>query len=376
MGDLAFYPFTFLFVPGLETPLLFLIFNRPAPTARVFEVIRAQRPRQLFIAADGARDDRLGEAELVRQTRAIATHVDWACEVKTLFRDTNLGCGAAVSQAITWFFDHVEEGIILEDDCLPHPDFFPYCQTLLQRYRHEPRIATIAGTHFLPAELAYQHSHYVSKYFQMWGWATWRRTWQDYDFALSKLSEAEWQALLKRIHPIPAEAGYWNEIYKTLQTSTVDTWDFQMLFSCWRTGGHHVMPGRNLISNLGYGVDATHTNFASPMGNLPTFPLVVGPEAISLAPDRTLDSLIFFLRFLESMTQTWWMEQVLSPEQKLGEARYELVRKDRMIRQLEREVTEKRRQLLAATRALAEASPLTRDVPNPVTGSSSAAILS
>jgi hypothetical protein len=339
--------------PGLETPILFLLFNRPEPSARVFAAIRAQRPRRLFIAVDGARDDRPGEAELVRQTRELATQVDWPCEVKTLFRASNLGCGAAVSGAIGWFFEQVEEGIILEDDCLPHPDFFPFCETLLARYRHEPRVATIAGTHFLPAELACPHSHYTSKYFQMWGWATWRRTWEQYDFDLGRLTEGEWFSLLERTHPIRAEMGYWREVYRNLKAQVVDTWDFQMLFSCWRAGTNHVMPGRNLISNIGFGHDATHTNFNSAMGNLPTFPLTVGPEPVPLAPDRTVDSLIFFLRFLESMTQTWWLEQVLSPEQRLGQARAALAQKDRVIRQLEREVAEKRRQLLAATRALA-----------------------
>lgn len=343
---------------GFLTPILFLVFNRPEPTARVFEAIRAQRPKRLYIAADGARDDRPGEAELVRHTRAIVSRVDWPCEVKTLFRDNNLGCGAAVCGAITWFFEHVEEGIILEDDCLPHPDFFPYCQTLLARYRHEPSIATIAGTHFLPAELPHQRSHYVSKYFQMWGWASWRRTWRLYDFGLDKLTEGEWYTLLQSVHPIPAEAGYWKEIYKTLKTATVDTWDFQVFFSCWHAGSNHVMPGRNLISNIGYGSDATHTNFTSSMANLPTFPLSVGPDAIPLTPNKSVDGIIFYLRFLESMTQTWWMEQVLSPEQRLGEARYELARKDRIIRQLEREIAAKRRQLLAATRALSAVNPI------------------
>jgi hypothetical protein len=341
---------------GLETPVLFLIFNRPEPTARVFATIRAQRPQQLFIAADGARDDRPGEAELVRQTRELASQVDWPCEVRTLFRASNLGCGGAVSGAITWFFEHVAEGIILEDDCLPHPDFFPYCQTLLARYRHEPSVGTIAGTHFLPAALPCPQSHYASKYFQMWGWATWRRVWALYDFDLHGLTQGEWFALLDRTHPNPTEAGYWREVYKNLSARVVDTWDFQMFFSCWRAGLNHVMPGRNLISNIGYGLDATHTNFTSPMANLPTQPLTVGPEPVSLTPDRTVDSLIFFLRFLDSITQTWWLEQVLSPGLRLGEARAELARKDRVIRQLEREVLEKRRQLLAATRALAAAS--------------------
>jgi hypothetical protein len=341
-------------VPGLNTPILFLIFNRPERTARVFETIRAARPRALYIAGDGPRPDRDGEALLVEETRKVVAGIDWPCDVHTRYQEANLGCGLAVCSAIGWFFEHVEEGIILEDDCLPHPDFFPYCEELLARYRNEPRVATIGGTHFLPPELVHRDSHYVSKYFQMWGWATWRRTWKTYDFHLTGLKDSEWFELLKKVHPVPMEASYWREVFQSVKSTTVDTWDFQMFFSCWRSGGNHVMPGRNLISNIGYGADATHTNFTSPMANLPTAPLKVDPRPVPLDPNPVLDGIIFYLRFLESLTQTWWLEQILSPEQRLGEARHELVRKDRTIRQLQFEVQEKRRQLLAATRKLAE----------------------
>jgi hypothetical protein len=342
-------------MPALKTPILFLVFNRPAETARVFEAIREQQPRRLFVAADGARTDRPGELGLMQETRTIATQVDWPCEVKTLFRDTNLGCGLAVSGAISWFFEQVEEGIILEDDCLPHPDFFPYCETLLARYRHELRIATIAGTHFLPGSLPHEHSHYVSKYFQMWGWATWRRTWKLYDYDLSKLSVNGCTELLQATHPITVECKYWTEIYHALKVGAIDTWDFQVFFSSWRTGANHVMPGRNLVSNIGYGPAATHTNFASSMAEIPTQPLTVGAESVPLEPDPIVDNLIFYLRFLESLTHTYWLEQVISPEHRLGAIRNELVRRNRLIRQLELEVQEKRRQLLAATQALARA---------------------
>jgi len=121
------------------SPVLFLIFNRPDTTTRVFEAIRAARPERLYVAADGPRMTREGEAERCAEARRIATAVDWPCEVKTLFRETNLGCRAAVSGAITWFFEHEEEGIILEDDCLPDPSFFPYCTELLAHYRDTGR---------------------------------------------------------------------------------------------------------------------------------------------------------------------------------------------------------------------------------------------
>lgn len=339
-----------------ETPILFLVFNRPDETARVFESIRSRRPTRLFVAADGARADRPGEAEVVRRTREIATAVDWPCEVKTLFRTENLGCGRAVSEAITWFFTEVEAGIILEDDCLPHPDFYTFCADLLVRYRDEPRIATIGGTHFLPEDLPHARSHYASKYFQMWGWASWRRSWAGYDLTLGKQSDAEWEALIARVHPNPTEAGYWREIYRSLKGGTIDTWDFQVFFSTWQAGAGHLMPGRNLVSNIGYGPAATHTNFQSPMANLPTFPVKVGPEPVSLTPDPAVDNLIFYLRFLESMNQTWWVEQVLKPELKLGQTRLQLAQSERRIRELEREAADKRRQLLAATRALARQS--------------------
>lgn len=339
-------------MPGLNTPVLFLVFNRPAETARVFEAIREQRPHQLYVAADGARPDRAGELELVKETRTIVSKVDWPCEVKTLFRDTNLGCGLAVSGAISWFFEQVEEGIILEDDCLPHPDFFPYCETLLERYRHEPRIATIAGTHFLPATLPHKHSHYVSKYFQMWGWATWRRTWELYDYDLSKLSPEGCSELLQATHPISVECKFWTQIYNALKAGAIDTWDFQVFFSLWRTGGNHVMPGRNLVSNIGYGPAATHTNYACSMAEIPTHALKVGPEAVPLVPDPILDNLIFYLRFMDSLTHTYWLEQVIAPETQLGPLRNELARRNRLVRQLELELKEKRRQLLAATQAL------------------------
>jgi hypothetical protein len=340
----------------LETPILFLIFNRPAETAQVFNSIRAQRPKRLFVAADGAREGRAGETELVQQTRQIATQVDWPCDVQTLFREKNLGCGLAVSGAITWFFDHVEEGIILEDDCLPHADFYPFCTTLLERHRHDDQIATIAGTHFLPTALPHRGTHYVSKYFQMWGWASWRRVWKCYDYQLAQRSEPEWHALCDEVHPGRVESAYWKQIYHSLKADVIDTWDFQVFFAAWHTQAHHIMPSTNLVSNLGYGPNATHTNFASNMANLPTFPLKIGNHATPLAPDSEVDNLVFYLRFLDSLSQTWWLEQILCPEQRLAEVRTELQRKERYIRQLELEVTGKRRQLLAATKALAVAA--------------------
>ncbi len=345
-------------MPVVNTPILFLIFNRPEVTARVFATIREARPTRLYVAADGPRTDREGEAALCEKTRQIATAVDWPCTVTTLFRDDNRGCGRAVSEAITWFFEHVEEGIILEDDCLPHPDFFPFCSAMLTRYRNDPRVLTVSGDHFLPQTFDCQTTHYFSKYVQIWGWATWRRTWQAYDFALSSIAEGDWQRIIQTTCPLPIESGYWQEVFRAMRTGLIDTWDFQLLFSCWKARGLHVVPRHNLISNLGYGPDATHTNFSGVLaeqdvrGVPPPY-----TDSPAVAADAGVDGFIFYSRFLEHLSQTWWIEQVLSPERKLGETRAELGRKDRYIRELERDVREKRRQLLAATRALTLSQP-------------------
>lgn len=156
----------------LKTAVLFLVFNRPETTKTVFEAIRKAKPKRLYIAADGPRKHREGENEKVSSVRQIVTYVDWPCDVKTLFRDENLGCKSAVSGAITWFFNHEEEGIILEDDCLPHPDFFPFCESLLKRYANDERIWVITGNNFQNGIQRGEASYYFSRYNHVWGWAS------------------------------------------------------------------------------------------------------------------------------------------------------------------------------------------------------------
>lgn len=220
--------------------------------------------------------------------------------------------------------------------------------TLLARYRHEPRVASIAGTHFLPATWQFPQSYYPSKYFQMWGWASWRRAWQQYDFTLQGLADTDWETVLKRHHPAELEASYWRQILNSTKYGGVDTWDFQFFFSAWRHDAVHLMPARNLVTNIGFGPRATHTNFTSPMANLPTFPLTVGDAPASLASDPVNDSIIFFLRFLESLTQVGWLEQVIRPnaaiERKLQDQTATLA-------QLQAQLEEKTHQLRLATRA-------------------------
>jgi hypothetical protein len=241
-------------------PTLFLIFNRPDTTAEVFEAIRQARPARLYVAADGSRPNRDEEEARCDEARRIATLVDWPCEVKTLFRDQNLGCGLGVSTAIDWFFEHEEEGIVLEDDCLPSQSFFPYCAELLARYRHDERIMCISGDNFQLGRAVTPFSYYFSRYMHAWGWATWRRAWKLYDREMTLWPAFRdggglkaWSAGDERFEK------YWLRLFEFTSNGAIDTWDYQFLFTCWAHHGLTCLPEKNLITNIGFSTGATHT---------------------------------------------------------------------------------------------------------------------
>jgi hypothetical protein len=244
----------------LQTAVLFLVFNRPDTTRQVFEAIRQARPPRLYVAADGARVGKLGEAERVDQVRKIAIDVDWPCQVKTLFRDKNLGCKKAVSSGIDWFFENEEQGIILEDDCLPHPDFFTFCETLLNRYASDERVWVVTGDNFQDGQQRGDGSYYFSRYNHVWGWASWRRAWTNRDMEIKFWpkwkNNPEWKAWL----PDRAERKYWTKIFDQMYRQEIDTWDYPWTASVWFHCGLTATPNVNLVSNIGFGEGATHTN--------------------------------------------------------------------------------------------------------------------
>jgi hypothetical protein len=243
------------------TPILFLIFNRPDPAKQVFEEIRKIKPLRLFIACDGPRNNNLAESKKVNELRHyLLSNVDWPCDVKTLFRNENLGCGKAVSSAITWFFEQVDEGIILEDDCLPHSDFFPYCTELLNKYRNIENVKFIGGSNFQDGKKIGNSSYYFSAYSHVWGWASWRRVWKEYDFTLNHISWENLHSSLVRYGFVKDEMNRWKHVYEKMKLNLIDTWDYQLLFSIWNTLGVCIIPNENLVSNIGFGQDSTHTN--------------------------------------------------------------------------------------------------------------------
>tara|TARA_R100000935_G_scaffold16940_4_gene33460 strand:- start:21459 stop:22361 length:903 start_codon:yes stop_codon:yes gene_type:complete len=253
------------------TPILFLIFNRPEVTQKVFEEIKKQKPKYLFVAADGPRPNFEEDKEKCKKCRDIVLKgIDWDCEVKTLFRDENLGCGRGVSSAINWFFENVEQGIILEDDCLPHPSFFMYCETLLNKYKDHENIYVISGSNFQNGIQRGDASYYFSNYGFVWGWASWRRAWVNYDFNLGKLYEFQKNNLISKIDDRKKFNDYWNANFEKVKGKQIDTWDYQWLFALWNNNGIAAISNENLISNIGFGNDATHTIKHSPLANIPT----------------------------------------------------------------------------------------------------------
>lgn len=244
----------------VNAPILFLIFNRPDTTQRVFNAIRQVKPKQLFVAADGPRCDKVGDEEKCEASRKIVKQIDWDCEVKTLFRNENLGCGKAVSSAITWFFENVEEGIILEDDCLPNLDFFSYCEEMLGYYRNNKEVMFIGGDNFQKDKKWGGASYYFSAYNHVWGWATWKRVWNIYDFKLDSIKDSDIDNILNYYFYSVCQIKYWKNIFKRMKgNNPIDTWDYQLTFSIWKNKGISIIPNVNLVTNIGFDDVATHT---------------------------------------------------------------------------------------------------------------------
>src|SRR6266436_1085855 len=263
---------------SLETPIAFISFNLPHTTARVFAEIARARPHKLLMVADGTRADHPGDRQKCEATREIVEQIDWDCEVLKRFSDVNLGCKLAVSSGIDWVFSQVEEAIILEDDCLPHPSFFRFCAELLEKFRDDERVAAIAGTNLLLDWPRDSQSYHFSFIGGIWGWATWRRAWQYYDPEIKSWPQVLSDGIVEGLFPNPSHSSFWKDVMQQVYDQRINTWDLQWLLACWLQNGWLIVPRVNLISNIGAGVDATHHQDDSfPFANQPAaeigFPL-------------------------------------------------------------------------------------------------------
>ncbi len=250
-----------------NTPILFLIFARPDTTKRVFERIRQIQPARLYVAADAPREGRPDEIKRATETREIINGIDWPCELYTLYRDTNLGCKKAVSDGISWFFDQEEYGVILEDDCLPDLSFFPYCEELLLHYKEDDRIGHISGNNFFPGQLPFGASYDFMSISHIWGWASWRRVWKNYDVNFKYWELAKQNANLRdSLFLNKREAIYFTSFINDTLTGKngLNTWDVQYLFMLRVHNQLSICPKVNLVTNIGLNdPNATHTTSKS-----------------------------------------------------------------------------------------------------------------
>lgn len=246
---------------SFKTPILFLVFNRPDTTEQVFKKIREIKPKQLYIAADGPRLTKEGESDKCKKVRAIIDEgMDWDCIVHKLYREENLGCGIAVSTAITWFFKNIEEGIILEDDTVPDNSFFYYCEELLSFYRNENSIMHISGNNYAPSAKS-TASYFFTRLPFIWGWATWRRAWNKYNFDNKYISIEQKKSIVEKAFSSKEIANYWISIFTDFHLKPHSyTWDFQWFLSIWNNNGLVIQPRKNLVKNIGFHEEATHTH--------------------------------------------------------------------------------------------------------------------
>ena len=249
----------------ITTPVLFLIYNRPSLTQKVFNVIRDVQPSRLFIAADGPRPDKPDDITKCRETRQIVKQIDWDCEVETLFRESNLGCRIAISSAIDWFFENVEEGIILEDDCLPSRSFFWFCQELLGKYRGDESIMQINGNYYLSDMRHFDESYYFSTLNSCWGWATWKSRWRHFDDSMKGYSQFKEEEGIESYFNNKEISDWMISYLDEAIRPSCGIWSTQWAYAIIKQNGLSISPTANLVQNIGFNENATsgyHESFS------------------------------------------------------------------------------------------------------------------
>ena len=258
----------------METPIILIIFRRPHTTQKVLEAIRQAKPKQLFVIADAPRPDKAGEAEKCAETRQLIETIDWDCQVYRDYAEKNLGSLERVPSGLDWVFSQVDRAIILEDDCLPDLSFFAFCEELLERYADDQRIFTVSGNNFQFGRPPLSTSYYFSRYYHCWGWATWKRAWHHFDWSMTHWPEVKEKHLLKAVFEDRRALNYWETIFQAVYENQIEAWDYRWALSCWLQNALHILPAVNLVSNIGFGADASHTTSANhPHANLPTRPM-------------------------------------------------------------------------------------------------------
>lgn len=285
----------------LDTPVALVIFNRPETTRQVLSAVRKVRPKQLFVIADAPRKNNPEDIKNCQSSKKVIEQIDWDCRVYKKYAEVNLGCGKGPSTGISWVFKNVAECIILEDDCVPDPSFFRFCEELLEKYRDDTRVMMISGNHHLLQKQRIEDSYFFSRNTQTWGWATWKRAWDYYDYEMMLWPQVKKARWLERILGSKQTVKYWERLFdKCYEDRDRDYWDFQWTFCCWAQNGLSIIPDRNLVSNIGFrNSGGSHfAGMSNPFDNLPSyemkFPLQHPPAMIQhLEADRQIQKDVY-----------------------------------------------------------------------------------
>ena len=301
----------------LNTPVAYIIFNRPRHTRETFAAIRAQRPAKMFIIADGPRPGHPTDAECCQKVLKIVEDIDWPCEIHRNYAEHNLGCKQRVITGLDWVFEQVEKAIIIEDDVLPHPDFYPYCDALLERYEDDERVMVITACNFQNGQRRGDSAYYFSKYNHVWGWATWRRAWIKNDHSLKfwpkwKKSEAWLRHISDKI-----ERSYWSNIFDRMYRNEIDTWDYPWMASVWYHGGLTATPNVNMVTNIGFGPDSTHTVADVEQSGCPAFPLGLLTHPDEVVQDQKADRFVYDHHYC-SLDDRFYRRMFLLPGRVVG----------------------------------------------------------
>ena len=287
-----------------DTPILLISWRRPEKTLKVIKEIRKIKPNKLYLACDGPiKNDPLNQMKVTATREVLNKEIDWDCEIKKLYSEKNNGCMMGVSKAITWFFKNEEEGIILEDDCVPHKDFFYFCSVLLDIYRFDKRIWSISAHNQQNGKKKGTGSYYFSRYSHCWGWASWRRCWDSYDPKINDWPKIKKEKVLNDIFSSKLEIRYWENIFDSIYyKSEPNTWDYQWTYTCFKNSGLTIIPNINLINNIGFDVEATHTknglsqtiNKELKLKESGIFPI---KHPITIVRSKSADNLIEFINY-------------------------------------------------------------------------------
>jgi hypothetical protein len=282
-----------------DIPVLVIIFKRADTALQVIEALSHVKPKKIYIAADGPRANKAGEAEECQETReTVLKAINWDSEVHTLFGNENLGCGLGPAEAISWFFKQEEQGIILEDDCVPGKSFFNFCAEMLERYKYDERVMHISGFNIQQGNKRGDASYYFSRYAEVWGWASWRRAWKLFDFNMTSYPEFLEKQGLDFIFSDPAIRNRWIKNFQHVLTETPTTiWDYRWMFSIWKENGLCISPNVPLVKNIGFDDRAIHTTSQdNPFAKIEIHEITDIVHPMLMIPDLQADALTTAIR--------------------------------------------------------------------------------